>query len=406
MRIALLSHVASPAAPTGAERSLALLAEGLGGRGHDVTVFAPGPWSLALRLEQAGVAVRIVPVRPVWLMWYGRRGALYTAAKWAVAAATSVAEAAPGPARGRAALTEALRDLRPDVVHVNCLPHIHGAAAAHAAGCPVVWHLREILSPGVRRRFYARRLRRDATRLVAVSEAVAAWVREEGLDAALDVVHNGVRVPERGGAVADAAQAAAARAALGLPPDGCLVGLFGQLAPHKGAGAFLEAAGRALVEEPALRFVLAGHGPAAELDRVRAAAGALGGRAVLLPPQPDADRLVAAADVVALATLTPDPLPRAVLEAMAGARPVVAFDSGGTREMLVDGATGVLCAPGDVAALAAAFVRLARDPAARAAMGEAGRARARALFSVERHVERMEAVLASAAAAAASSRRA
>ena len=47
MRVALLSHLASPSAPTGAERSLAMLATGLAAAGHEAAVTAPGPWSLA-----------------------------------------------------------------------------------------------------------------------------------------------------------------------------------------------------------------------------------------------------------------------------------------------------------------------------------------------------------------------
>ena len=73
-----------------------------------------------------------------------------------------------GARGGRARLRAELAAWNPDVVHVNCLPHLDGAAAARATGRPVVWHLREILPPGTRRRWFARALRRDATRLVAV----------------------------------------------------------------------------------------------------------------------------------------------------------------------------------------------------------------------------------------------
>lgn len=390
MRIALLSHLASRAAPTGAERSLALLAEGLARRGHEVTVIAPGRWVLAEQLAQAGVGVRIVPTSMAWLVWYEERASAYAAAKWARTASVAM--------RGRARLARELSSLAPEVVHVNCLPHVHGARAARRLGLKVVWHLREILPAGPRRGWFARRLATDADRIVAVSDAVAAWVREEGLAERVEVVHNGVAIPD---AVPDRA---AARRALGLPFDeGCVVGLFGQLEPHKGAGLFLEAARRALAatgEAEALRFVVAGRGPRAHVAELRAATERLAGKALILPPQPGAEQLLASADVVTLTTVSPDPLPRAVLEAMAYGRPVVAFDSGGTREMVVDGETGILCGASDVDALAAAFVRLARDPRERAAMGRRGRARAAAEFSLERHLDRMERVLQRAAGGA------
>jgi len=71
MKIALLSHLASRKAPTGAERSLSLLALGLADRGHEVAVAAPGPWVLSEELEAAGASVTSVPVRQCWLVQYG-----------------------------------------------------------------------------------------------------------------------------------------------------------------------------------------------------------------------------------------------------------------------------------------------------------------------------------------------
>ena len=53
-----------------------------------------------------------------------------------------------------------------------------------------------------------------------------------------------------------------------------------------------------------------------------------------MPPQPEIWELLAAVDMLALTTLWPDPLPRAVMEAMAVGRPVVAYDDGGVPEMV------------------------------------------------------------------------
>jgi phosphatidylinositol alpha-1,6-mannosyltransferase len=67
------------------------------------------------------------------------------------------------------------------------------------------------------------------------------------------------------------------------------------------------------------------------------------------------------------------------IEAAACARPVVVGDSGGARESLVDGATGLLVDGGQVSGVADAVASLLEDPARAEAMGAAGRAR------VERH---------------------
>jgi glycosyltransferase involved in cell wall biosynthesis len=381
--LVMLSHLASADAPTGAERSLALLAGGLRERGARVAVVAPGPWAMSSGLREAGVEVAEIPCRSCWMSYHDPLA-------WPLAALKWVRFALPdsGPFR----LARWLRARAPDVVHVNCLPHVRGAASARAAGLPVVWHLREILPPGFRRRWFAARLRRDATRIVAVSEAVARWVREEGLGSRLDVVPNGV-APAPG-----ALDPQAARRALRIPEEGFFVGMFGQLVPHKGGWEFLRAAGRALEREPGLRFLMAGPGAPRFVTALRREAAALGpGRVHLLPPQGSVETLFAAVNAVCLPTLTPDPFPRSILEAMAAGLPVAAFRGGGVEEMVLDGETGILVERGDVEALARAFARLAADHGAAARMGQAGRKRATAEFSLERNVERMERVLRSAA---------
>jgi glycosyltransferase involved in cell wall biosynthesis len=380
MKIAMLSHLASRTAPTGAERVLDLMARGLADRGHRVTVTAPGPWAFASALGDAGVDLRSIPIRSCWLVQADYQPAwqqLLRGARFLL----------PDP--GVKALGTFLSDFEPDVVHVNCLPHLRGAAAARATGCPVAWHIHEIMPPGARRRWFADRLRRDATRIVAVSEAVARWLREEGLGAFLDVVHNGVDAPD------PMPDQSSARDLFGLPAEATVFGLFSQLVAHKGAIDFMRAAHRAASKNPRLWFLIAGHGPPAFVDRLRRAVadGPAAERVRVVPPQPEIWELMAAVDVLALTTLWPDPLPRVVMEAMAAGRPVVAYGGGGVPEMVIDGETGLLCAPGDIDGLAAAFGRIAADTELRQRTAEAGARRSQELFSVERHLDRMEAVL-------------
>lgn len=384
MKVAQLSHLASKNAPTGAERSLAVLAAGLVGRGHQVEVAVPGHWSLEEAVATAGVSVTRVPIRSCWLVQYGPQPVWLQAAR-------ALRYAMPDPGRNK--LRSWLFALQPDVVHVNCLPHLRGAAAARSLDLPVVWHLREILPPGPRRRWFAGHVRRWATRIVAVSKAVAGWLREEGLGDLVEVVYNGVELPSHD------IDRAAARTRFDLPQKAVIVGLFSQLVPHKGAIDFVQAAHAAAGENPELHFVIAGSGPAVFADHVarETAGGPAADRIHVVPPQPEIRELLAAVDVVALPTLWPDPLPRAVMEAMAAGRPVVAYDNGGVPEMVVDGETGLLCRAGDIDGLTRAVAELAADEALRRLFGEAGRKRARELFGVDRHVEGVESVLQAAA---------
>jgi glycosyltransferase involved in cell wall biosynthesis len=137
---------------------------------------------------------------------------------------------------------------------------------------------------------------------------------------------------------------------------------------------------------------LAGAGPTSYATRLReaVAAGPEAERIHMLPAQPSAATLFEAADALCLPTLTPDPFPRSVLEAMAHALPVAAFRGGGVEELARDGETGLLVDAGDVEALAASFVRLGADPAASRIMGQAGRRRAESEFSLARHFDRVE----------------
>ena len=77
------------------------------------------------------------------------------------------------------------------------------------------------------------------------------------------------------------------------------------------------------------------------------------------------------------------------LEAAACARPVVVGDSGGARETLIDGATGVLVDGRDVAAVADAVAGLLEDPSRAEAMGAAGRTRVERHFTWERAAEQL-----------------
>lgn len=98
------------------------------------------------------------------------------------------------------------------------------------------------------------------------------------------------------------------------------------------------------------------------------------------------------ASVVVMPSRWPEPSGILGLEAMAHARPVVAFATGGIPEWLAHGETGLLAKPLDAAALADAITRVLDDPARGRAMGAAGAARAANLFSPERHLAALDAL--------------
>ena len=81
-------------------------------------------------------------------------------------------------------------------------------------------------------------------------------------------------------------------------------------------------------------------------------------------------------------------LPRALPQAMAVGRPVVAFDCDGAGEVCLDGKTGHLIEPGDLAKLEERLAKLANDAPLRTALGQAGRKLVEKEFTVEQLIER------------------
>ncbi len=95
------------------------------------------------------------------------------------------------------------------------------------------------------------------------------------------------------------------------------------------------------------------------------------------------------ADVVAAPSIYVDPFPTVVLEAMAAGKPVVATAFGGAREAVVDGETGYVVNPFDIAAVSDKLLRLLTDADLSRQMGLMGRDRIGRQFSLDEQVRRM-----------------
>ena len=328
----------------------------------------PGEGALADDLRAAGVEVH---VRPLAVL---RRSLMSPAGMGRVGAAW----AADAGGLGRLARTRGV-----SIVHTNTSVTLGGAAAARIAGAPHVWHVREIYA-GFERWWPAyRRLLATADALPCVSAATAAQF-DRG---PVRVVHDGLALlPERG-------PRAESRAALGVAEDAFAVALLGRISPWKGQDVLV----RALVDVPGAVALIAGSPWAGEqrLEReLRELAASLGvaGRVRFLGFRDDVEAVLGAADVVAVSSTQPDPLPNAALEAGAAGCCVVAADHGGLPEIVVPERTGVLVPPRDPAALAVALTELREAPDRIAALGAAARVRVREEFAAERLLERVQAL--------------
>jgi len=140
----------------------------------------------------------------------------------------------------------------------------------------------------------------------------------------------------------------------------------------------------ALPERAAVRLVIVGDGP--ERPKVEALAAPFGDRVLFLGARRDVPELLAAADLFLLGSDT-EQMPLAILEAMAAGLPVVATAVGDVPEMVAAENRPFVLPPADEAGLAAALARLTAEPALRRRIGEANRARARAVYDEARMVE-------------------
>jgi len=176
------------------------------------------------------------------------------------------------------------------------------------------------------------------------------------------------------------------RAAWGAREGDVVVLVPGALERRKGHAVLLEAARRLQSNGRGapLRWVFCGDG--SERGALTGAAAPLGDAVRFEGFRDDIGACLAAADVVALPSLQ-EGLGVAALEAAAAARPVVASRVGGLAEAVADGETGILVAPGDPSALAAAIDGLAADAGLRARLGAAARERVVARYGVARMAE-------------------
>ena len=366
----------------GSDISLVRLVERLDRRLFTPLVVLPSDGPLVQRLRAAGATVVIMPT--LWKLT-SRRGRLYL-----------VAFALHFPI----AVWSLVRFIRREhvaIVHTNTIHNFYGGAAAKWAGVPHVWHIREIVwQYAALRRLELWLVRHWSTRIVVTSDAIAAMFdAPPGRPAQLVKVPNGIEAdrfsPGDGSRV---------RRDLGVLPEQPLVGTACRLDDWKGVDVFLDAAAEVARSHPAARFVVVGgpvigQEPYAEALKQQASRLGLDGRLHFTDwrygpeDMPDVHR---ALDVFVLASTQPEPFGLVVIEAMATGKPVIATRQGGPMEIVQDGVTGLLVAPRDASALAAAIRSLLDDPARAHAMGDAGRRRALAEYTTEKYIAGIERV--------------
>jgi glycosyltransferase involved in cell wall biosynthesis len=300
-------------------------------------------------------------------------------------------------ALGLLELTRLLRERRPDVVHTHSgKAGVLGRLAARRAGVPIIVHtihgpsfgpFQAALSNGIFTA--AERLAAHATsHFVTVSEAMTRQYLAAGIGRPEQYTRIFSGFPLE--PFLQAHNNEKIRARLGLSLDDFVVGKIARLTELKGHEFLFSAAPELIRRCPRLKFLLVGDGP--WRGRFEQTIRQLGLQrhfvfTGLVPPE-SIPELVGIMDTLIHLSLR-EGLPRALPQALAAGKPVVATDCDGASEVCLDGQTGFLIPPRDSAALTQRLLQLEADPALRERLGRRGQEFVRERFSVERMVNEL-----------------
>lgn len=292
-------------------------------------------------------------------------------------------------------LTGLFRAQQPDIVHTHSgKAGILGRLAARRAGVPIVVHT--IHGPSFGRfqnpvsNFVFRAAEKIAARATTHFIVVAEAMKQQYLAA-------GIGRPEQytkifsGFALEpflNARNDLELRHKLGLAPDDFVVGVIARLFKLKGHDDLFAVAPEVVRQNPRVKFLLVGDGE--WRGRLAKLAQELGVEkhfifAGLIPPAA-VHQYVGVMDALVHLSRR-EGLPRALPQALAADKPVIACDCDGAREVCFEGETGFLVQPGDLTGLTNRLLQLAGDPALCAKFGRSGSAFVREHFAVEKMVE-------------------
>jgi glycosyltransferase involved in cell wall biosynthesis len=200
-------------------------------------------------------------------------------------------------------------------------------------------------------------------------------------DNSIEVIHCGIDIKRF-----SLEDGRALRSELGVSSETPLVGWVGRIDPIKGCDIFLKACRQINRELPQARYLVVGDGMLRR--EMEGLAQSLGIKEMVnfLGFRDDTPAVMSSLSLLVHTALY-EGLGRVLLEAMACAKPVVASKTGGIPEIIIDGLNGLLVSAGDYGATSRAAVRVLRDKALAARLGNEGRKRVD-VFSNELMVEK------------------
>ncbi len=293
-------------------------------------------------------------------------------------------------------LQQAFESFRPDIVHTHSgKAGFIGRLAAKRAGVRTIIHSIHGPSFGPFQGCLANALFRSAERFAGQMTdhfvTVADAMRDQYLASGIGQADGYTRIPSGFDLepFLRAENSLATRESLGLAPDDFVIGKIARLFELKGHDDLFAIAPRLAKRIPNIRFLLVGDGVwRSRFERLAKEIGCEQNFVFtgLVPPA-EIPSLVGVMDALVHLSRR-EGLPRALPQAMAVGKPVVVFDCDGAGEVCLDGKTGYLIEPGNLAKLEERLAELAENAALRTTLGQAGRSLVKEEFTVEQLVER------------------
>jgi len=297
-------------------------------------------------------------------------------------------------------LTQIFRNSQPDIVHTHSgKAGILGRLAAAKAGVPVIIHTIHGPSFGNFQNGLANLIFRAAERragrvtdhFVTVADAMTEQYLAAGIGRREQYtkIFSGFNLAPYLAAKNDLEL----RARLGISTDDLVIGKIARLFRLKGHDDLIAVAPEIVRQYPRVKFLFVGDGEWRAKFESKTRELGLEKHVVfagLIRPE-EVPRYVGIMDALVHLSLR-EGLPRALSQAMAGGKPVVAYDCDGAREVCLDGKTGFLLRPGDLPGLKLALIKLIENAPLREQLGHSGREFVRENFSAERMVDQLAAL--------------
>jgi len=279
-------------------------------------------------------------------------------------------------------LVQLIKSKKIQIIHSNgSRATIFGGIAARLTKTPLIWHVRIVNSD----KLLDRLLARLASKIIVISKAVSRrfnWLKNK--EDKIVLVYNGIDLEKFKPNVG-------IRKVRGesLSSKTPMVVTVGRLDWYKGHKYLLEAAEKIVQILPDARFLIVGDGEYRKRLENQVKQLNLDENVIFTGNRKDIPEILAGIDLFVLSSVS-EGFGRAVAEAMACAKTVVATKAGGLSEVVEDGITGRLVSPKNSTALAEAIIELLKDKKKAENMGIAGRKRVEKLFSIERNVKSIE----------------